>query len=497
MSTDRTVAPSWFLVLAASLAIWGTPARAIPAFARKYGVTCNACHESWPKLNDQGKAFEDNGFQWGNGQDEPMKLNPAYWPISLRGAVGYQYSSLSNQATNQGPTTIQGGRLGYTTLKITMAGTVARDISVFAILEPLLTNAGFNPQYPSPNAAISTPGQIGLMEYFWVRFDNLLGKSWLNFKVGLAELDLPFDQDETLTPINPYSVYQYHPGGSANFLPFALGASQFEAAVEGHSQDDSARYSLAYVQTQDDPGSALPLASPGVYLHVQKSFDLWPNKIPEITVGLMGLAGSYPTKALYLGGPPGSPNSGSLVTNPGAATQPGSKSCSDPDDCGSADTSQQTGSTGPNVVPNTGYALREFYKEGVDLSLYFGNPSVPLNISGAYILGQEDPAFIANATREAVYQGGWVEADWTPLLQLTLVARWDFIRNLRQADPTAPPDYLDSDQATAAVRYTFELLPKTAVTLHGELSYRHVAGGGFNGAVFDGFLAFGGIDLAF
>ncbi len=37
---------------------------AIPAFARKYGLPCSACHEAWPKLNNFGLAFRDNGFQW-------------------------------------------------------------------------------------------------------------------------------------------------------------------------------------------------------------------------------------------------------------------------------------------------------------------------------------------------------------------------------------------------------------------------------------------------
>ncbi len=28
---------------------------AIPAFARKYGMPCSACHEAWPKLNNFGQ----------------------------------------------------------------------------------------------------------------------------------------------------------------------------------------------------------------------------------------------------------------------------------------------------------------------------------------------------------------------------------------------------------------------------------------------------------
>ena len=35
---------------------------AIPAFARKYGMPCSACHEAWPKVNTIGQTFKDNGY---------------------------------------------------------------------------------------------------------------------------------------------------------------------------------------------------------------------------------------------------------------------------------------------------------------------------------------------------------------------------------------------------------------------------------------------------
>ena len=33
------------------------PAYGIPAFARKYGLPCSACHEAWPMLNNFGQTF--------------------------------------------------------------------------------------------------------------------------------------------------------------------------------------------------------------------------------------------------------------------------------------------------------------------------------------------------------------------------------------------------------------------------------------------------------
>ena len=53
-------------------------AEAIPAFARKYGLRCSACHEAWPMLNYFGQKFKDNGYQLMNDRDSPIWQNPSY-----------------------------------------------------------------------------------------------------------------------------------------------------------------------------------------------------------------------------------------------------------------------------------------------------------------------------------------------------------------------------------------------------------------------------------
>ena len=58
-------------------------AHAIPAFARKYGLPCSACHEAWPKLNSFGQKFKDEGYQLGNERDAPIYQNPSYWPVAM------------------------------------------------------------------------------------------------------------------------------------------------------------------------------------------------------------------------------------------------------------------------------------------------------------------------------------------------------------------------------------------------------------------------------
>ena len=81
-SMFTTVTP---LLLCAGLGVSVcSPAFAVPAFARKYGLPCSACHEAWPKLNNFGLAFRDNGYQLMNDRDAPIYQNPSYFPISFR-----------------------------------------------------------------------------------------------------------------------------------------------------------------------------------------------------------------------------------------------------------------------------------------------------------------------------------------------------------------------------------------------------------------------------
>src|SRR5271157_3894334 len=67
-----------------ALPIPGGTVRAIPAFARKYGMPCSSCHQAWPMLSPFGQQFKDNGYQMGNDRDAPIFQQAAYWPVTFR-----------------------------------------------------------------------------------------------------------------------------------------------------------------------------------------------------------------------------------------------------------------------------------------------------------------------------------------------------------------------------------------------------------------------------
>ena len=93
-------------------------AHAIPAFARKYGTSCQTCHTVYPKLTPFGEAFRRNGYRFPGvdsdywkqetvplGQEAQKKTFPnSIWPGSLPGgpplAFGFNGSALVHPDKN-------------------------------------------------------------------------------------------------------------------------------------------------------------------------------------------------------------------------------------------------------------------------------------------------------------------------------------------------------------------------------------------------------------
>ena len=77
---SKTVPKFFIPILCFSLLgfIRAPDAEAIPAFAKKYEVSCTLCHTVWPKLTHFGEEFFANGFQLPDTEDggEIQKIRP-------------------------------------------------------------------------------------------------------------------------------------------------------------------------------------------------------------------------------------------------------------------------------------------------------------------------------------------------------------------------------------------------------------------------------------
>ena len=102
----------------AARALPASKVMAIPAFARKYGLPCSACHTAWPELNNFGQVFRDNGYQLMNDRDSPIWQNPSYFPIAFRITPNWHRESTDHQIVDVVPGSGASDGVG----KVTQAG---------------------------------------------------------------------------------------------------------------------------------------------------------------------------------------------------------------------------------------------------------------------------------------------------------------------------------------------------------------------------------------
>jgi hypothetical protein len=375
------------------------PVQAIPAFARKYGLPCSACHEAWPKLNSFGQAFRDNGYQLGNDRDAPIWQNPSYFPITFRITPNWHRESSNHQPvdavsgdSNSGTveSTITNHGFDLSGLDIWTAGTLYKNIS-FVILPSSDSTASFH------------------FESAFVRFDNLFRSSWLNLKLGKFELDNLISEKRMLFLSQGggfYHVYHYHTfeeqnniNSGANPLNpgFGLGDNQLGMELAGHSRNSYTRYSLALLSSSDGIVN-LPNHSYDGFASFSQAFDI--GRLGLQRVGAFAYFGQRTTYSQTLQGAP---------------------------------------------ISGAGLGNKPFYRVGLAGDWYLGK----FDFSTVFVHGW-DNAFLGTGTpanqplpagaQAPTWNGGFVETHYSVSPQLIFLQRNEFVRVSRQAFASDRPD---------------------------------------------------------
>jgi hypothetical protein len=174
----------------------------IPAFARKYNMSCKVCHSPFPKLKPYGEDFAANGFVL-KDKDAPryyVETGDDYltlirdFPIALRleGYLTYNQDK-SDQTDFTGPSA----------LKLLSGGAITKDVSyyVYYILEE---------------------GDVGKIEDAFLFFNNLFG-SELDFSIGQFQVSDPIFKRELRLTLQDYLIYKVRPGLSEVDLTYDRG----------------------------------------------------------------------------------------------------------------------------------------------------------------------------------------------------------------------------------------------------------------------------------
>jgi hypothetical protein len=420
------------LYVAAVLGIFLTtvsPASALPAFARKYGMPCSSCHEAWPKLSPFGQQFKDNGYQMGNDRDAPIFQQPAYWPVTFRITPIWHRES-TDKAQVDGSNGLGGNEATVTThgfdwsgLDFHTAGTLANNYS-FYVLPSSDNTAAFH------------------FESVWARIDNIAGSSWLNIKLGKFELDNLLSEKRILTLTNVsgvYTNYHFQPVGEA--YKFGIGDNQVGVEWMGHSKNDRTRISASLLSASDgQPGLPTSRAYNG-YFAASRAFEV--GSLGLQRVGGFAYIGQAPTYFQFTNG--GTGLSGTGIGNKGF---------------------QRYGLIGMWYIKK--FDITTIYFHSHD-SAYLGTNTPSggsLNPTGGLPAGAHAPT----------WNGGLFESHYNFNPQLILINRYELVRMSQQAfggaaTPTYTPNPGDLGNAnvlTFGARYYPFISSRAGFAYHGE-----------------------------
>ena len=406
-----------------------SPASALPAFARKYGMPCSSCHEAWPKLSPFGQQFKDNGYQMGNDRDAPIFQSPAYWPVTFRITPQWHRESTNKVAVDQtasGEAQVTTHGFDWSGLDFHTAGTLAKDFSFYVL--PSSDNTGaFH------------------FEAVWARLDNIAGSSWLNIKLGKFELDNLLSEKRILTLTSISGVYtnyhfqpMYQPGvpENPNFV-FGIGDNQVGVEWLGHSKDDRTRISASLLSSNDgSPGLPTSRGYDGFFA-ASRAFQLGGLGLQR--VGGFAYIGEAPTYFQYTSGGPANPVAGTGIGNKGY---------------------QRYGLIGMWYLKK--FDITTMYFHGTDSAWLASNTAA---LPGATLpLGAHSPS----------WNGGLFESHYNLNPQLIFINRYELVRMSQQAftgdgvTPANPSNLGNTDVLTFGVRYYPFISSRAGFAYHAE-----------------------------
>jgi len=196
--------PITFSLLAAGLLLTAIQdAGAIPAFARKYDMSCTTCHAVFPKIKPYGNEFAGNGFQLPDkeppryyretGDDLLLLMRELPFALRLEGYARWQPQT-AGRSDFQWP---------YL-LKLISGGQIARDVSYYFYF------------------FFGERGEVAGLEDAFVMFNNIF-KTELDVYLGQFQVSDPLFKRELRLTLEDYQIYRVKPGNSSVNLTYDRG----------------------------------------------------------------------------------------------------------------------------------------------------------------------------------------------------------------------------------------------------------------------------------
>lgn len=188
------------------LASSAASAEAIPAFARKYKVSCTMCHGPMPRLNTFGERFAENGFEFLPGEPprdtlqtgDPLLRLQREIPLAVR--VDAYLRTLSRPAESEASTDQQMPWV----VKVLSGGQVADRVSYYMYF------------------LVSERGEVAGLEDAYVQFTDV-GSSGVSLLVGQFQVSDPLFKRELRLQYEDYQPYRVRVGEARADLTYDRG----------------------------------------------------------------------------------------------------------------------------------------------------------------------------------------------------------------------------------------------------------------------------------
>jgi hypothetical protein len=249
---------------------------AIPAFARKYGFNCNMCHVAYPKLNDFGQRFRNNGYQIPGQNGLEKTVFESSLPLALRTTAGHSLY-IDKQGTTAG--------FGLYGLDLLAAGVLHKNISFMFIYTPRIDEPSADFRGPDNG---TNPAQTAALETASLVFSNLAGEK-LNLRVGRFEPAYHlFSSKRPYFIRQSYAIYDFVPGSN----PFTFADNQIGIEASGRF-----KCGLGYGLGVVNGTGAAPDNNTGkdIYVALSKTVGKGEGQTAGQRLGVFGYFGSQPT----------------------------------------------------------------------------------------------------------------------------------------------------------------------------------------------------------
>jgi len=177
--------------------------KAIPAFARKYNMSCLTCHNPMPRLKEYGATFANNGFRLADQEakryfadtgDDQLSLIRDF-PLAVR-----MEAHLTANNSNSGQLDFAVPYL----VKLMSGGELSKKLSYYFYFY-------FNER-----------GAVAGIEDAYIHYNNAFNTQ-LDFLVGQFSVSDPLFKRELRLTLDDYNIYRVHPGMSNARLNYDRG----------------------------------------------------------------------------------------------------------------------------------------------------------------------------------------------------------------------------------------------------------------------------------